>query len=898
MRDLAKNLLFPFRSWKNLLFLLCLAGLGCLGNLFVLPFSFGIELFFGSIFHLVVAVLFGPVWGAAAAVLAAIVSPAFYAIPGYAAAAAAEAFFIGIVCFRDRRRVVLWALLYWLVVGVPFLALIYYWHHRHVALIGYVFFMHVLVNGLFNALAADIMLTYMPWRKVLLGKTAANTRLVRILVHLTVLAVIGPFFLTMLFNYNYNEKTIFHNAHAMLAAKTDNIAEEINDWPMAEKEGLRFRNVIQLGSLKELLLRNATDDTNMIVADDGGHEIMSVDAKPLKESQNIWAKSGTFKRLDDHFYLWLPGSREFPYSMDRWREGLLVNIGEMKNYNINVVALVPVATYLADITISLYHYYVTVLLCIFLAGLLAYLVNATLVKSLSNLAQTTTGLPFKLAGNAMLEWPRSQILEISALIVNFRLMAENLVQMFNHTKQMTEKLKIKTAQLQISEERLHFLAYYDALTGLPNRLLFTKNLNKALKEARESDTSVAVLFLDLDQFKKINDTMGHAAGDRLLQIMASKLQPLSQTNVQVFRLGGDEFVALMKNATVDAAHNFANEVLARFARSIFLYGQEIFVTASVGISMFPEDGGDSDTIVKNADTAMYAAKEKGGNNIRFFDASMNRIISDRMTLETSLRKALELEQFELYYQPKYDSLTDEIVGAEALLRWNHPEKGFISPAVFVPLAEETGLINQIGEWVIRTVCRQNKTWHDIGFHNLCVAVNISARQLYEPDFVGKISRILKETRLKAKYLQLEITEGFFIHDMNYVVDVINKLHKMGIRLSIDDFGTGYSSLNQLKHLPIYELKIDQSFIRNISTERHNAAIVKAVIEMAHSMGLIVVAEGLETLAEKEYLIGLRCDQLQGFLMSKPLSAEGFAKLLKRHFEYAYGQFPRDHKKMR
>ncbi len=423
-----------------------------------------------------------------------------------------------------------------------------------------------------------------------------------------------------------------------------------------------------------------------------------------------------------------------------------------------------------------------------------------------------------------------------------------------------------------TEEMIHRLAYYDPLTNLPNRLLFNQELDSALKKASRTGGKLAVLFLDLDNFKHVNDTLGHGKGDLLLMAVADRLKACLRETDIASRLGGDEFTILLPDvADKDEVERIVTRLIEEMSRPFCLDHQELFITTSVGISLYPDDGRDRITLVKFADIAMYRAKEAGKNSYRFFSAGMNDRIARRVALEHDLRRALEREELTVVYQPQVSVETGGIVGMEALLRWNHPERGLISPAEFIPLAEETRLIVPIGEWVLRTVCRQNKRWQDAGALRVPVSVNLSAYQ-FQYDLVDVIDGILRETGLAPPCLELEITEGVALHNVTRVVDILGACRERGIRIALDDFGTGYSSLSYLKQFPIQRIKIDQSFIRNITLDRDDEAIVSSIILLAHSLRLDVVAEGVETTAQLAFLRRQGCDAVQGFLYSRPLPA--------------------------
>ncbi len=433
-----------------------------------------------------------------------------------------------------------------------------------------------------------------------------------------------------------------------------------------------------------------------------------------------------------------------------------------------------------------------------------------------------------------------------------------------------------------TQERLHHLAHHDVLTDLPNRMLFMDRLEHALSRARRAGCLVAVLFLDMDRFKIINDTLGHDVGDRLLQAFGLRLCACVRDGDTVARHGGDEFVIVLEDvATVDDVPAMARKILNTLAQPFQIDDRELFMTSSIGISLHPSDGQDAPTLLKNADTAMYRAKGTGRNTYQFYSADMSAKAFERLTLETSLRHALKREEFLLYYQPQVDMGTGRIVGVEALLRLQHPDLGLVLPGDFIPLLEDTGLIVPVGEWVLRSACVQAKTWQHAGLPPVRLTVNLSARQFAEPNLTDAVARVLKEVDLDPALLELEITESVIMQNAQATIDTLAALGNMGLRFAIDDFGTGYSSLSYLKRFSINTLKIDRSFVRDITTDTDDTAIITTIAAMAHNLKLNVVAEGVETEEQLAFLRASGCDGFQGYLFSRPVPTKELARLLQQ-----------------
>lgn len=452
-----------------------------------------------------------------------------------------------------------------------------------------------------------------------------------------------------------------------------------------------------------------------------------------------------------------------------------------------------------------------------------------------------------------------------------------------------------TKNLLESERRLHRMAYFDSLTELPNRHFFLEHLQQMVALAQRQKRKLGVLFLDLDGFKRINDTLGHHLGDLVLQATGDRLRNCirssdtlvragkTQDGISLARLGGDEFTMLL--STIERGEDaviVAERIRANLAQALVFGDHELYITTSIGIAIYPDDGETAEELLKNADLAMYYAKRAGGNMYRYFSTKMSETALHRLTLENHLRKAIERGELDLHYQPQLDVASGAFFGLEALLRWDSPELGRISPVEFIPLAEETGLIVGIGEWVLRRACRQAKSWRDQGIPLTRMAVNVSAIQFLHKGFSSLVATILDETGLEPDVLELELTESALINDEDDVLQVLQTLKKVGVQLAIDDFGTGYSSLSRLKNFPIDRLKIDQSFVSGIEQDSDNAAIVVAVIAMAEGMDMKVIAEGVETAGQLTFLTNKHCNEIQGYLLSKPLPKAQVEEFLLKH----------------
>lgn len=498
------------------------------------------------------------------------------------------------------------------------------------------------------------------------------------------------------------------------------------------------------------------------------------------------------------------------------------------------------------------------------------LFSRAISRSISALA---AGMHKIAAGSLDERVPSAGLQEIDDLSVSFNTMAANL-------EGRTAELLTEITERKRAEETVRHRAYHDALTDLPNRTLFKDRLTLALAQARRNQHMLAVMFLDLDRFKVVNDTAGHVGGDRLLQGVGDQLKGLVRDGDTVARVGGDEFTLLLPKITrVEDAVEIAQGILEAFRRLRVVAGHEFHITTSIGITIYPTDDGDAEALLRNADIAMYRAKEEGRSNFQVYAPAMNTQILERLALENDLRHGLEREEFVVYYQPQVNISTGQIVGTEALVRWQHPERGLVSPMEFIPVAEETGLIVPLGEWVLHAACAQNKAWQEAGHPSLRVAVNLSAWQFQQRNLTERVAQVLKETGLDPHWLQLEVTEGDAMQDVDFAIKTLRELKEMGVQIAIDDFGTGHSALNYLSRFPIDVVKIDRSFVCDLTIDANDAEIASTIIVMAHNLNLEVIAEGVETEEQLAFLRQRQCDEMQGYLFSKPVPAEELEEML-------------------
>ncbi|MBM7649874.1 diguanylate cyclase (GGDEF)-like protein [Bacillus ectoiniformans] len=613
-----------------------------------------------------------------------------------------------------------------------------------------------------------------------------------------------------------------------------------------------FLSLVQEAAKEEMKVTITDRQDKVIISNDRNQNI----TRPIKDSDSIKLHQlSSEKEVYSSFEQWINTS----YS-------LTSQISKEMPWNIHVQ--MPVNVYKQ----ALYEKYIKLLGLALGAALLALLVSYLLSRwvqhSLITVIQLTNNLPDKIKKNERIRWPKLTISEISNIIHNFMQMENRLHRMFS--------------EVQAAHNNLEYLAHYDPLTHTFTRSYFIKTFQKLAKSA-DPNTRMALFFIDLDRFKTINDSLGHQAGDSLLIEVSSRLKAVCKENFIISRIGGDEFIVLIPQIEETLlVEQTAQTMVQKLAEPYNVRGNDYHLTASIGISQYPIDGTDSQTLLKNADMAMYSAKNNGKNNYQFYNETIKQQVLSKVEIENELRHAIVRNQLQLYYQPQIDLVTEEICGVEALIRWNHPKLGFVSPDKFISIAEETGLIIEIGEWVLQTACLDAVSWQKAGFRPVSMSVNISMRQFLHENLLDTIKENLRISGLQPSCLKLEITETVAMCQPSLVMERLQQLKQLGIELALDDFGTGYSSLNYLKKLPVDILKIDRAFINEIDQDEKDVTLVKALIEVAHSFGMTVVAEGVEMASQQAKLQSIHCDQLQGYIFSKPLPKSQIEELFQRN----------------
>ncbi|XEC93559.1 putative bifunctional diguanylate cyclase/phosphodiesterase [Paenibacillus tarimensis] len=880
MHNVRYRFLFPLGA---LLCLLITAGVCFLH----IPLIFGLSLSFSMMFLFIALRLFGQLTTAVISIAAAFISVFVFDHSLIAFAMAAEVLFVGyILKRRPGSQLIIADLLYWLTLGLLVYAFLYDWPPDHGAAAFISMYFKAVLSGAFNSLLADMATTYLPLHKWLTAKEKRKTQyfsLHNILFHMVLLAVTVPFILFMVTSSKYQNEAIVERTAQIADNLVSYINHDLGTWSERELQLLKLNGLVQLGRLNQLAAEAAShSDATLYIVDNEG-TIVADSADASRWQQWDATNQGRLIAVQDSLYIWLPAVRNLLFETEEWRNAKFYYKAVLNGLPLTLLIEVPLSVYMDEILPLYALHYGFVLLCIVIAIIGTVVFSRAISQALHKVSIASAELPSKTQRFEEVEWPSSNIVEVHRLIGNFQHMSGILLYIFLETIRVNEKLKKQTEQLKESEQRLHELAYYDELTGLPNRLYFNERLGALIHSAETGEIPFAILFLDLDRFKHINDTMGHAAGDQLLISVAERLKRQVGT-VDICRLGGDEFVVIIPYQNHDEIVHAASRILEGLNSPITVLDVEVMVKTSIGISLYSRDAATIDAMLKNADLAMYEAKARGGSRFLFYSETMKDKISERLRLELSLHRAFASNELEIYYQPKYDSRTYRIVGVEALLRWHHPEMGMIPPDHFIPIMEETGDIIQIGEWILRQACRDLRELRRMGYTDLTVAVNLSPRQLDMPGLVSLVGAILGEASLDPEHLELEVTEEFLVRDRESAVDVLTGFKSMGISIAIDDFGTGYSSFSQLKLLRPNTIKIDKSFIRHIHEDEHNASIVKALTDMSKSLQIKVVAEGVETAEELQIVQSFQCECIQGYYFSQPLTRTNLIALLAREHQ--------------
>lgn len=873
---------FKPRLSSETILCLILLGLTFVSSAFHITFVYGITFSFTSIFIFLLFRLYGLPLAIFTTLLSFLFIPHTYIFVIYNIILLLEILFVGTYFYVKKRAKMFFVDgFFWLTIGFAALFLI-----NKPVLAGDALYFQIFLdtlNGLFNILIADMLLAYFPFYKLLKSRlNKNNVSIHQFLSHITIISIMIPFFLIILTKTWTAHEFISNDSKKQAEKAASKITKELLLFNHNKLSRFSLHDSELQNKLEVLVKEHKSAEFNIVITDEKNNIITSCSSVKVKNEEYYnWEKMNDIREISTNFYEVLPKDHNDVLPINKWRSGKLVFIDSIDPLSFKVFVQFPIAQYQDSIFKEfLFHLKISIIFALF-TMIFVMVVSRLFMANLKRLTIVTTGLPQKLINQEKVDWPNSNISELRLLTQNLKEMAQKLKELFQESTEMNRILTSQTKKLKESEDKLQQLAYYDVLTSLPNRLHFQNYVRNLIKNKHSG--YIGVIFIDLNQFKQVNDTFGHDAGDVLLQQTASRLSTFHNENREIFRLGGDEFVIVHEIEEREQISDTLKKISNEFSSPFIINGQILYVSVSVGISLYPDDGRNLDTLVKCADIAMYVSKEKGGNAAQFFNDTMRGKYHERLLIENSLRNVVDHGGFKLFYQPKMQC--NEVTSLEVLLRWYDPALGNVPPSTFIPIAEEIGLISQIDEWVLIEACKQNKQWQEEHLPKVPISVNISAKNFQHDHLISLIEKALDESGMNPKYLKLEITESVFIKDPKHVADVINKIKSLGVLISIDDFGKGFSSLIHLLQLPIDEIKIDKQFITEIDQNEKKALLVKSMIDIAHGFHLNIVAEGIETKYERDLLIELGCDELQGYLFSPPISPNEMKKFLSKTNTY-------------
>ncbi|MGL4772418.1 MAG: putative bifunctional diguanylate cyclase/phosphodiesterase, partial [Clostridium sp.] len=683
-----------------------------------------------------------------------------------------------------------------------------------------------------------------------------------IIVHILTAAMLIPFVSSMIIDMKKANNEISSMVDSYANEIFDYINGDVGSLNKSQLINLKLGAMLEVGKLEEsILLHSKHKKFNIHILNNKDQVILDI-----KNNDYEIEDYSNYESIDDegqYIYKMMPKPSQFKLLKPNWLDGFYIYERDVETGEFTVLIEVPISLYKERILLEYMSQFKFLIFFALFMAVIAMILNRVIFNDLYKISLNTKDIKRYIQGNEEIVWPSSNIIEIKNLVDNIKIMIGELVSNFSELKK--------------SEEKLYELAYYDTLTALPNRLYFRNTLEKFVKESKENE-KIGIVFLDLNRFKVINDTLGHDIGDKLLVEVAIRLNELNSDKITVYRLGGDEFVISVKINERSEIELLGEAIKGKFENSFILDDVVLNVSCSMGASVYPEDSTNINSIIQYADVSMYKAKENQEACIQLFNNDIKEKVLEKLVIEKEIFNAIEKDEFTLFYQPKY-SCDIEVTSIEALIRWSNETLGVVPPDKFISIAEESDLILKIDRWVLFKACNENKRLQDEGYQKIPVSVNMSAKHFANEEIERIVLQALENSGLEPKYLTIEITEGVLIKNFEIVEKVIRKINKIGVAISIDDFGKGYSSFNQLMKLPINEVKIDKSFIRDIHKESKKANIVQGMVELAHRLSLNVVAEGIETDDERRFVKSIGCNELQGYLFSKPVPLDKLKSVL-------------------
>lgn len=864
-------------SYKRRIFFLVLLGLAVMTSIIDINTIEGVEINISKLFILLILFLYGFKSAIIISILINIVLFVYVGEGWYIFLSSIQITFLYILKQKNKgRNIVVIDLIFWAII---FLGVFFYIKVTGKAEEGsfiIVAFFEGTINSIAIMIIVDILISYIPYKFAgVINKNYYREIPFNIaLVHIVLIVVAIPFILNLIISNKVIYNNIVRNNLKTAESISESIVENIESLPQNDKNKVLLSDTIQIGLINKQI-SNLIKETNLsITITNNSYKVLTCNREENNsKSEYNWRMYGKNVRLNEGYYQVVEdGVRKLPYRV-RWARGALIYERKLENPNLNIIVTTPLG-YNEELIVKDYIDQSRLMIFVIISiGLMVVFINKTMFTAIKKLSEITSNIPLNLNSIDNMPWPKSRIMEIKNLSDNFKVMGYKLKEMFFNITNLNNTLEKQAKELSKSQVILHQMAYYDKLTELPNRVSFHDYLGNMLKSKKVKSEKIGVMFMDLDHFKQINDTLGHEQGDKLLELVGKRLKEKIIGNIKIFRLGGDEFVIVVNNQSLDYIYHTAEEIFNIFKYPFNLKGADYKISASIGISVYPDHSENIDEIIKNADMAMYKSKEEGGGYPQMFNSEIKEVFINKIEVEKGIKEALNNGEFSIIYQPQIGVKSCKMESMEALIRWNKKDGSVVSPEHFITIAEESNLIIEIDNYVLREVSNQIKIWQEAGKSVVPIAVNISPKHFGEGNILKSVEVALKESNIKGNNLIIEITEGVAIDEYSKVINTLTELKKLGVKIAMDDFGKGYSSLTQLINLPITEVKLDREFIIDIWKDRKKQDVVELIINLSHKLNLIVVAEGIEAKEEYELLKALKCDLIQGHYFSKALNKE-------------------------
>lgn len=867
------------KSPKFIIGFILLTCLCIIAKIYKVPLSYGVYISFAPFFLYVILRLHGTSVALISSLIVNVFAISFLHPDKISLFVSLEILCVGMIYKHKIHNLFLSEIIYWLILGCPATYLYFFMKGEELGTVIIVAILNQFIIGLINSLLADVVLSYINPYRLLRANSSFTIDFSLLIFHFTLISVLVPFTIYVFVDGINIDRDTNKTITQTIENKNFELSEKLKNWSIIELRKIKVNSPIQINKMRKILDAEPKGSVvGLMIQNESGKIYVSNKQANEYHSSTNWKSEGIVTQFSEDSYIWRPKLINYYIDETTWKNAFFIKETKFEDIDLKLVIQIPLSKYSEDIWINYLNKFLIIIIACIIATILSIIISRFLSGILLKLAESTTDIPNKLSRQEKIDWPNTAISQIKSLIINFAEMSNKLEQLFFKEKEMNNKLQIQTDELKKSREELKHLAYYDALTDLPNRLYFIEYIKEILEANKDKYLIVAIMYIDLNRFKQINDTLGHEAGDALLKEVAKRFKSISNNDTFIARIGGDEFVVILKNADkLKAAEtaSFINRILADKISISCNKEMDLFTSGSIGISIYPLDSNDINDVIKNADISMYVAKKEGGNTYRFYEEISKDNKDEQMRLEMKLKGALERREFVLYYQPQFNIKSGNITAIEALLRWNDPEFGLILPSKFIPIANKMGLMHEIGFWVLKEACTQINSWRNLGIINTRVTVNMSSDNFQSQYILDTLQKVLDETGVTPELLGLDITESYFLSNSVNIEKAVSDLKQLGVHISIDDFGGAQSSFSLLKDVPVDCIKIDKILIEKLSTDKKSELIVKALIDLVHSMGIKAVAEGVDTPENVEILKKMNCDDIHGFLLSAPMDKNNF-----------------------